>query len=130
MRWLIRDSFIQREVAFMHYAKLINFHTEITFHVNSKWMLSQCDITSQRQVMRLRWRHTVPKLMPNGHMKMKHGMVFRIFFGSQRFCEDSRSLCSCSRNTTGFQTMAYDALMNGLIFLQCFLQSLPNFGTV
>ena len=69
-----------------------------------------------REVDPLRRCHTVLKLTQGGHMKMKHYMIFRSSFGSQRFHKDSRSWCWCKRTTTGVHMMAYDALTNGLIF--------------
>ena len=48
------------------------------------------------------------------------GTSFKSFFACQRFPENSRSWCRCSRNTTGVYLMAYDALVNGPMFSWCF----------
>ena len=64
----------------------------------------------------LSWCDTVTKVMPNEHQNMKHRMIFRGFFGTQRFREDSRSCCRCLRNTTCGRTMAYDDVTNDLMF--------------
>ena len=37
----------------------------------------------------LRQHHTVSKLTPDEHPKMKHRLIFESFFGSQRFPEHS-----------------------------------------
>ena len=61
----------------------------------------------QIEVRLLAHHHTVLKLTPDRHMKMKHRVIFMNFFGSQEFSEDSQSLCRCRRSM-----MTYNALMN------------------
>ena len=76
----------------------------------------------------LRRHHTVLKLTPDGHMKIKHCMIFGSFFGSQTFRKDSRSWYWYRRTTTRVHSMAYDALTNGPMFLQCFYDHFQTLG--
>ena len=91
------------------------------------WKLSKGTTKAQTCVLKAT-SHTVPKLTPDEHTKMKHHMNLRRFFGSQRFCEDSKSRYRCRRNKTRVYMMVYNAFTNGPMFLRWFYYPFQTLG--